>query len=187
MTNSTYVIYTVIAALIFGIYLIISMYGEVGISFYNGLRIFSDKWNPASIYIWLVNMEINYYLVIFVLFFPCFVYFCCFFVFKHRKFSIDNCCWVIPVTSCFMAVVATVIGIAICFFSFQRDNNIYCRLRSYFRPTNTQLEYFYELFICFLCYLCEIICFWFCFYFVILCKKVKGWMYWVGYEKKKER
>ena len=66
-------IYPVIVALIFGIYLIISMYGELGISFYNGLRLFSDKWNPASIYIWLVNMEINYYLVIFVFFFPCFV------------------------------------------------------------------------------------------------------------------
>ena len=70
----------VIVALIFGIYLIISMYGN-GIAFYNGLRLFSGKWNSLSVYIWLVNMEINSYLVIFSFFLLCFVYFCYFFIF----------------------------------------------------------------------------------------------------------
>ena len=67
-------VYPVIVALTFGIYLIISMYGD-GISSYNGLRNFSGRWNQSLIYIWLVNMEINYYLVIFSIFFLCFVYF----------------------------------------------------------------------------------------------------------------
>ena len=118
-----------------------------------------------------------------------FCLFCYFFAFNkiEKIFSIDNCCWVIPVTSCFIAVVAAVIGIGICFFYFQ-CNIYYCRVRPIFMLTNTWLECFYELFICFLCYFFQIFCFWSCSYFILLCKKVKGWMiYWVGYKKKKER
>ena len=179
----------VIVELIFGIYLVESMYGDLGISSIMGLRLISERWNPTLIYIWLINMEINYYLVIFVLFL-CFVYFCLFFVFK--KFSISSFCWVNPVTSCFTTVVAAGIGIGFCFFHFQCNDNYY---HLYLRPwpqfefsTNTWLECFYELFIYFLCYFCQIFCFWFCFYFITLCKKVKGWIiYIVGYKKKKER
>ena len=160
------------------------MYGKFGISFNGQLRLFSGKWNPLLIYTWLVNMELEYDLVIFVFFFM----FCIFLLFFFF-FSTNSSCWVYPVTSCLLAVVATGIGIGFCFCNIQ-DNDIYhLWLKPNFKVfTNTWLECFYELFIWFLCYFCENLCFLFCFYFKILCKKVKGWIiYRVGFKKKKER
>ena len=62
-----------IVALTFGIYSIKSMYDVPCISSIMGLR-FSGRWDQSLLYIWLVNMDLNYYLVIFV-FLPCFVFF----------------------------------------------------------------------------------------------------------------
>ena len=175
-----------VVALIFGIYLINSMYCD-WYFICLGTEIFSKRWNLLLLYNWLINMELNYYLVIFT-FFSCSVCFCYFFNFS-KKILINNSYWANPVTSCLMVVVAIGIGIGICFFYFQRDNicYYYC-LRQYLSFTNTRLECFCDLFICYMCFICENFGFLFCFYFFKLCKKVKGWIiYRVGIKKKKER
>ena len=80
--------YPVIVALTFGIYLINSMYGELGISSNKGLRLFSGRWNPSLIYNWLVNMEIDCYVVIFISFFHVLFIFLIFLCLKKKFFQL---------------------------------------------------------------------------------------------------
>ena len=113
-----------------------------------------------------------------------FLYFCFF-----KNILINNSCWTNPVTSCQMAVAAIGIGIGLVYFQ-QNGNFHYHLLRPKLNQTNTWLECFFDLCICYLCCFCEKFSFSFCFYFVQLCKyiwrKIKGWItYWI--KKKKER
>ena len=155
-----------VVALIFGICISISLYGNFFPSIMR-LRLFSERWIGLSIYICNTDAEINMSLEIFACFLLLFCSFCFF-----KNILINNFYWVNPVTSCLTAVVAIGIGIGFCFFYFQRDNFYHNRLRLYLEFTNTRLDCFYDLFICFMCFICEKFGFLFCFYFFKLCKLV---------------
>ena len=166
-----------IVALIFGIYYCKSMDNEVGISS-NWRPIAGGRCDPSLSDIWIINMELIYYLVIFV--FALFFVYCFYFYF----FSINNFCWTYRLQSCFIAVLATGIGIGLLFYQQYGNYYNYLSLMPKLKGTNTWLECFFELFLLYMCYFCEIFSFWFCFYIRKLCKRIT---YWVGYKKKKKR